>query len=61
MTLYQAMAKRWVIPVIEKHRTEGREEGRKESQSLWLAWNERRIEAERRGRPFDEPHPEVER
>ena len=60
MTLYQAMANRWVVPVIQKHRKEGRTEGRKEAQSLWLAWNERRIEAERGGRPFDEPHPEVE-
>ena len=84
MTLYQAMANRWVIPVIEKHRDEGRreglaagreeglatgreeglatgrEEGLAESQGRWLAWNARRLEAERDGRHFDEPHPEPE-
>ena len=27
MTLYQAMANRWVIPVIERHKSEGRAEG----------------------------------
>ena len=27
MTLYQAMANRWVIPVIERHKAEGRAEG----------------------------------
>ena len=42
-------------------REEGREEGRKEGQESerqqWLAWNERRLVAEREGRSFDEPPP----
>ena len=50
-------------------REEGREEGRKEGQESgwkegqeserqqWLAWNERRLTAEREGRSFDEPPP----
>ena len=27
MTMYQAMVNRWVIPVIERHKAEGRAEG----------------------------------
>ena len=42
-------------------REEGREEGRKEGQESerqqWLAWNERRLSAEREGQSFDEPPP----
>ena len=69
MSLYQAMVNRFVIPVIEAHkaegriegrvegRIEGRVEGRAESNAEWRAWNQRRIDAEARGRPFDEPPP----
>ena len=38
-------------------RSEGRSEGRKEVQRLWAAWNQRRLEAEQNGEPFNEPHP----
>ena len=38
-------------------RVEGRAEGRSENQQEWVRWNERRIEAERRGEKFDEPPP----
>ena len=57
MTFYQAMVNRYVIPVIEKHKAEGREEGRAQADSEWTAWNQRRIEAERHGRAFDEAPP----
>ena len=73
MSLYQAMVNRFVIPVIEKHRDEGRVEGRvegraegrvegrvkgrAETNAEWGAWNRRRIDAEARGLPFDEPPP----
>ena len=69
MSLYQAMVNRFVIPVIEKHRDEGRVEGRAEGRvegrvkgraetnAEWGAWNRRRIDAEARGLPFDEPPP----
>ena len=48
-----------------KARAEGRAEGRTEGQARgadkmyvkWSAWNSRRIEAERRGEPFNEPPP----
>lgn len=53
MTFYQAMVNRFVIPVIEKHKAEGRAEAHDE----WAAWNQRRVEAERRGRNFDESPP----
>jgi len=57
MTFYQAMVNRFVIPVIEKHKAEGREEGRAEADSEWAEWNRCRVEAERRGRDFDESSP----
>ena len=53
MTFYQAMVNRFVIPVIEKHKAEGRAE----ADSEWTAWNRRRVEAERQGRAFDETPP----
>ncbi len=53
MSLYQAMVNRYVIPVIEKHKEEGRAEAHEE----WIAWNRRRVEAERQGRDLDESPP----
>ncbi len=53
MSVYQAMVNRYVLPVIEKHKAEGRAEEREE----WLAWNRRRIHAEKHGRNFDESPP----
>ena len=32
-------------------------EGRSESDAEWEAWNERRLQAEQRGEPFEEPLP----
>ena len=57
MTLYQTMVNRFVIPVIEAHKAEGREEGREETMAEWRDWNERRLAAERSGREFAEPPP----
>ena len=34
-----------------------RAEARRELQREWVAWNERRMAAEREGLPFDEPPP----
>ena len=36
-----------------------RAEGREETQRAWEAWNERRLAAEREGRPFTEPPPSL--
>ncbi len=41
----------------EQARAEGHAEGRAEGWAEWAAWNERRIEAERNGLPFDEAPP----
>ena len=73
MSVYHAIVNRYVIPVIEKHkaegrleglaegRAEGRAEGQAEGQAAereqWRAWNRRRIEAEKHGRIFDESPP----
>ena len=38
--------------------TEGRNEGRNEVQQQWRAWNARRLDAEAKGQPFDEPPPQ---
>ena len=57
MTLYETLANRFVIPVIEAHKAEGREEGRAEAMAEWREWNERRLAAERSGRDFGESPP----
>ena len=57
MSLYQAMVNRYVTPVIERHRAEGRVEGRAERDAEWDEWLRRRAEAESQGQPFDEPPP----
>ena len=43
----------------ERNRRKDREEGRRETHTLWAEWNQRRLEAEREGRPFDEPPPQI--
>ena len=61
MSLYQAIVNRFVIPVIEAHKAEGRAEGLErgieQTRAEWQAWNERRLAAEREGREFGEPPP----
>ena len=42
---------------IERQREKLREEGREALAAEIEAWNLRRLEAERRGEPFDEPPP----
>ena len=36
-----------------------RQEIRQEINELWMNWNNRRMEAESRGEPFDEPPPDI--
>ena len=50
---------RMVLAAIweERTRRKAREEGREQTQALWLAWNRRRLEAEERGEVFHEPPP----
>ena len=58
MSDYHAIVNRYVIPVIEKHKAEGRAEGRAEEREEWLAWNRRRIDAEKQSRIFKESPPD---
>ncbi len=58
MSLYQFVVNRYVIPVIEAHKAEGREQGLAEVRAEWQAWNRRRLAAEREGREFTEPTPQ---
>ncbi len=70
MSLYQFVVNRYVVPVIEGHKAEGREQGRAEgrvegreqglaeARAKWQAWNDRRLAAEREGREFTEPPPQ---
>ena len=51
--LYERYARRR----FESGKAEGRQEGRQEERQEWDTWNTRRIQAERRGQPFDEPPP----
>ena len=57
MSVYHAIVNRYVIPVIERHKAEGRAEEREQ----WLAWNRRRIDAEKHGRKFEESPPGTSR
>ena len=61
MTLYEAMANRFVIPVIEKHEArgyaKGLQEGAEQVEAKWRAWNNRRLAAARDGREFNEQPP----
>lgn len=43
------LTNKWVKPLQDKFREQGRQEGRE--------WNRRRLEAEAKGIPFDEPYP----
>ena len=43
----------------EEGQMEGKEQGRRETHTLWAEWNQRRLDAEREGRPFDEPPPQL--
>ena len=47
------LAKLWT----DRIREEGRKAGCDETNQAWEAWNERRLAAEREGRPFTEPLP----
>ena len=57
MVTARYLTNKFVKPVIEKHRAEGRDEGRDEERRMWTDWNTRRLEAEKNGEPFDEPPP----
>lgn len=57
MVTKRYLTNRFVKPLIERHKAEGRQEGRKEAFEAMRDWNLRRLEAEKRGEPFQEPPP----
>ena len=57
MVTYRYLSNKFLKPLQEKLRQEGLEEGRNETHREWAAWNQRRLEAEQNGEPFDEPPP----
>ncbi len=52
---------RQMAEAVERGRAEGvakgRSEGVAETSAKWRAWNDRRLDAESKGDPFDEPPP----
>ena len=69
MVTARYLENKFVKPLIERHKAEGRAEGietgtvagRAEGEAAerrrWTEWNARRLEAERASVPFDEPPP----
>ena len=69
MVLYYHMLNKLVAPVIKRHEdrgeakgeargeAKGEARGRAEANREWREWNQRRIDHEARGLPFDEPPP----
>ena len=47
----------YMVLLIPRRIKQLKDEGRRENQREWVAWNERRKAAERAGEPFDEPPP----
>ena len=61
MVTKRYLTNRFVKPLIERHKAEGRQEGQKEGRREAFeeihAWNLRRLEAEKKGESFQEPLP----
>ena len=61
MVTYRFLERKILKPQAEKLRAEGREQGRRkgrdEERQVWTDWNRRRVEAEEKGKPFNEPPP----
>ncbi len=61
MVTYRFFERKILKPQAEKLRAEGRaegqEQGRVEERQVWTDWNRRRMEAEEKGEPFNEPPP----
>ncbi len=53
MVTYHYLSDKFLKPLHEKIRQEGREEEHR----LWATWNRRRLEAEQNGKPFHDPPP----
>ncbi len=53
MVIADWLREKWVTPLKERRRAEGRAE----ANSIWRDWNRRRMEAEEHGEPFSKPQP----
>ncbi len=61
------LSSKFVTPLVERYRSEGKEEGkeegieegRSEMHSAWLVWYRKSEEAKAKALPFDEPPPEL--
>ena len=51
------LEEKWLNPWLERRKAEGVAKGKAEEHSRWTEWNQRRIEANEAGIPFDEPPP----
>ena len=54
------LRQKFIEPLKERQKEEGREEGREEMRVEFLSWLQRKEEAEREGREFNEPVPGTE-
>ena len=65
MVTARYLGNKFVRPLIEQYKKEGIEVGREEGEARanrkWETWNRNRIEAEKKGIPFDEPPPSPRR
>ena len=57
MVVADYITQRWLNPLKERLRQEGRAQGEAQANAAWEAWNERRVTAGASGEPFDEPPP----
>ena len=59
MVIGQYLENKLVKPLQERLREEGRTEGGAKTHEAWNSWNRRRLEADERGLPFNEPPPQA--
>ena len=55
MVTARYLSSKFVTPIVERHRVEGRSE----MHNAWLTWYRKSEEAKAKGIPFDEPPPEL--
>ena len=55
MVTARYLSSKFVTPIVERHKSEGRSE----MHNAWLAWYRKSEEAKAKGIPFDDPPPEL--
>ena len=56
---FEKRKQRQIAKAVAEAREEAESKARAEIGAMWLAWNERRLDAERLGQSFDEPPPSI--